>query len=503
MNKTAEQEFLDSLPNSENDFLSTIPDAETNAGDTGFADKAKRFLGESLSLPIRGYRGIGVGLERYMLGDSPSKALERSAAAIEPGYMPREGERLGSAIGTVAPTGPMGVGGAALALGGSAGAENLAEGKSVGEASSTAARDTILNLLLGKAAESGVPALTKAIKGTPTKLSELLTNVKANKFGNVLENPKVILPEGLGGAVPMAEAKAGYVGAAEKAGFIKTPEAASDSALSQFVGQKNPFKGNNEVAASYFDRMANGEKLTPDELFHFYQNVGEKIRPMNVNTPKGAKSINVRSVLKDELSKLSPEWARAADVYEKSATKASTTSLYPKTDTGRPAFGRMFGGTTVGGIVGHDPVSLLMGAAAVSPLVHTLAYASAGTGLKALDAVLKTPGANTMVLTALQSILRGVDKTKEPAQQEEPPADVAETKKPLKGNIPSMDEKDVNDFIQTAPEGTKFKFNGSDKTYKVVPRKERTKFDNEKDRQDYEKSRRFLGAYRTKTFTLA
>ena len=504
MNKTSEQEFLDSLPDSENDFLSTIPDATTDTeSNHGLFDKAKRFIGESLSLPIRGYRGIGVGLERYMLGDSPSKALERASAAIQPGYKPREGERLGSAIGTVSPTGPLGVGGAALALGGSAGAEKLAEGSSVGEASNTAARDTLLNLVFGKAAESGVPALTKAIKGTPTKLSELLTNVKANKFGNVLENPKVILPEEIGGAVPMAEAKAGYVGAAEKAGFIKTPEVTTDSSLSQFIGQKNPFRGNNEVAANYFDRILNGEKLTPDELFHFYQNVGEKIRPINVNTPRGAKSINVRSVLKKELSKLSPEWARAADVYEKSSTKTATTSLYPKTDTGRPAFGRMFGGTTVGGFVGHDPVSLLMGAAAVSPLVHTLAYATAGTGLKALDAVLKTPGANTMVLTALQSILRGVDQTKEPAQQAEPLADVAETKKPPKGDVPSMDEKDVNDFIQTAPEGAKFKFNGSDKIYKVVPKKERTEFKNEQDKKNYQLSRKVLGAYRTKTFTLA
>lgn len=504
MNKTQEQEFLDSLPDSENDFLGTIPDADiADSRGSGFADKAARFIGESLSLPIRGYRGVGVGLERYMLGDSLSKALERSAEATKPGYVPPEGERLGSAIGTVAPTGPLGVGGAALALGGSSGAEKLAEGKSIGEASNTAARDTMLNLLFGKAAESGVPMLTKALKGTPTKLSELLTNVRANKFGNVIDNPKAILPESMGGAVPMVEAKAGYVGAAEKAGFIKTPEAATDSALSQFVGQKNPFKGNNEVAASYFDRMANGEKLTPDELFHFYQNVGEKIRPLNVNTPRGAKAINVRAVLKEELSKLSPEWKKAADVYEESATKSSTTSLYPKTDTGRPAFGRMFGGTTAGGIVGHDPVSLLLGAAAVSPVVHTLAYASAGTGLKALDAVLKTPGANTMILTALQSILRGVDKTKQPMKKDPDIESLPSEVKATKGDIPTMDEKDVHDFVIDAPAGTRFRFNGSDKIYKVVPRKERTYFPDEQSKKDYEKSRRFLGAYRTKTFTLA
>lgn len=496
---TDEEEFLNSLPDSENDFLSTIPDDKKN--DSSWIDKAKKFLGESLSLPIRGYRGVGVGLQRYMSGDSPSKALERASAAVQPGYIPKKGERIGSAIGTVAPTGPLGVGGTALALGGSSGAEKLAEGKPIGEALNTAARDTLLNLLLGKAAEAGVPALTKLIKGTPTKLSELLTNVSSHKYRNVIENPKVILPESVGGAGPMAEASARYVGAAEKAGFIKTPTAVSDSPLAQFVGQKNPFKGNNEVAASYFDRMANGEKLTPDELFHFYQNVGEKIRPMNVNTPRGAKAINVRSVLKDELSRLSPEWAKAADAYERSATKAAATSPYPKTDTGRPAFARMFGGTTVGGIVGHDPVSLLLGAAAVSPAVHTLAYASAGTGLKALDTILKTPGANTMVLTALQSILRGVDTTK----QKESPSQTEINMAPKGQQQPdeALDEADLHDFIMNAKEGTKFKFKGSDKVYKVIPRKERTEFKSEQDKKDYERSRRLLGAFRTKTFTLA
>lgn len=72
-----------------------------------------------------------------------------------------------------------------------------------------------------------------------------------------------------------------------------------------------------------------------------------------------------------------------------------------------------------------------------------------------------------------------------------------------KRDIPTMDEKDVHDFVIDAPAGTRFRFNGSDKIYKVVPRKERTYFPDEQSKKDYEKSRRFLGAYRTKTFTLA
>lgn len=92
-----------------------------------------------------------------------------------------------------------------------------------------------------------------------------------------------------------------------------------------------------------------------------------------------------------------------------------------------------------------------------------------------------------------------------PTVSTSPQIQPSEPKKPevKRDGIPSMDEKDVHDFIIDAPEGTKFKFNGSDKIYKVVPRKERTYFPDEQSKKDYEKSRRFLGAYRTKTFTLA
>ena len=221
--------------------------------------------------------------------------------------------------------------------------------------------------------------------------------------------PATVLPKALGGPEFLPEAKKAYVASAEKAGFIKNEIHPGAEGLQQFVGQKNPFASNNEVAKAYFERIANGEQLTADELFHFYQNVGEKIKPMNVKTPKGAKAINVRSVLKDELDKLSPEWAQAADAYRQASTRKAVTNILPRTDTGRPAFARLFGGATGGGVaavLSHNPAVMLAGAATVSPALHGLAYASAGAGINILEQALKTPGVGVTILSALQHLLR-------------------------------------------------------------------------------------------------
>lgn len=344
-------------------------------------------------------------------------------------------------------------------------------------------QDMVAAEQVSKLAGAGI----KKALGVAAKGSELATNVPARDFKQVMENPAKVAS-----APSVGAARAPYLAEAEKAGFLPSAES-TGVGLDKYIGAKNPF--DQGVAKDYFDKIAKGDKLTPDELFHFYQNVGEKIRPANIKLPKGAKNVDLRTELKDALKTISPDWAKAAETYGDAMTKSRTTSLYPQTDTGRPAFARLFGGSVLSQVT-HSPHSLLAGAAAVSPLVHSLAYATAGAGINTLQKVLQTPGAGVMVFSALQNIMRNKEN------KTETPADVAQPSK-LDGPTPSLNESDLHDFIQAAPEGTKFKFNGSDKIYKVVPRKERTYFPDEQSKKDYEKSRRFLGAYRTKTFTLA
>lgn len=84
---------------------------------------------QTIELPERGMRGIGVGLERALAGTNPTapllpsspmspadvstvgnnapSALQRAAAATEPGYTPLPGEKLGSYIGSTVGSLPM------------------------------------------------------------------------------------------------------------------------------------------------------------------------------------------------------------------------------------------------------------------------------------------------------------------------------------------------------------------------------------------------------------
>ena len=326
--------------------------------------------------------------------------------------------------------------------------------------------------------------INKALR-VATKGSEIATNVPSRDFEKVMDNPLKVAS-----APSVKAARTPYLAEAEKAGFLPSTEVKA-SGLDKYIGAKNPF--DQGVAKDYFDKLSKGEKLTPDDLFHFYQNIGEKIRPANIKLPKGAKNIDLRTELKNALAEISPEWAKTADVYGNAMTKARTTSLYPQTDTGRPSFARMFGGSVLSQVA-HSPQSLLTGAAAVSPLVHTIAYATAGAGMKTLEKVLQTPGAGVLVFSAIQNMLRNKNVEEQaPKTEEQSPNSKSE----------GIDEAELTDFIMNAKEGTRFKFKGSDKEYKVVPRKERTEFKNDQDKKDYEKSRRLLGAFRTKTFTLA
>lgn len=56
-------------------------------------------VGKALTAPGRGMKGLGVGIERKILGDTTDEALTRAGQAIEPGYELKEGERIGGYVG--------------------------------------------------------------------------------------------------------------------------------------------------------------------------------------------------------------------------------------------------------------------------------------------------------------------------------------------------------------------------------------------------------------------
>lgn len=127
-------------------------------------DKTKKYLGEAISQPFRGFRGIGVGTERLLLGDSPTAALEAANRAVTPGYVPAEGEKIGAFAGGVAPLAPLGLpAGIAASMIGS-GSEKLAETSSLGDASNEAAKAGALGMLTAGAIKGGAYTIGKGME---------------------------------------------------------------------------------------------------------------------------------------------------------------------------------------------------------------------------------------------------------------------------------------------------------------------------------------------------
>jgi hypothetical protein len=94
-----------------------------------------------VTMPGRGMRGIGVGLEQMLLGKGIQPALQRASAATQPGYQAQPGEKLGSFAGgmldplnlaanAVLPGGTLlkSIGGGAMAAAGNSALDQAAQG---------------------------------------------------------------------------------------------------------------------------------------------------------------------------------------------------------------------------------------------------------------------------------------------------------------------------------------------------------------------------------------
>ena len=147
--------------------LSSIPGVGGLVPSSEFLQEHPKEIGEVASLPLRGTRGLGVGTQRLIEGDTASQALERAAAATEPGYTPRPGEKLGAFIGEVGPLSltPGGlIPGAAIA-GGTAAAEKLAETGDIPKAATTGALTGSVALATGTLLKGTLGGLRTSYRG--------------------------------------------------------------------------------------------------------------------------------------------------------------------------------------------------------------------------------------------------------------------------------------------------------------------------------------------------
>ena len=115
------EDLVDELP----DSTTLVEDGSIETTPTGLPQIVQKGA-QVITTPERGMRGVGVGTERLLEGVSPAtfippqlninpqdfitagsqmvqnapNALERAAEAVQPGFVPQEGEKIGSAIGS-------------------------------------------------------------------------------------------------------------------------------------------------------------------------------------------------------------------------------------------------------------------------------------------------------------------------------------------------------------------------------------------------------------------
>lgn len=176
--------------------------AQLNSEDSGFDVPAPVKLGAKMAtLPGRGMRGIGVGLEQLMLHPTqPASALNQAAQAVQPGFSPGPGQRLGSfasgfadpinlAMNAVVPGGSIlkSVGsGAAMGLG-----SNLLDQASQGNIRpADAAISTVGGGIAGAGAHTIASTAAKFLEKAPTVFSKFgMAKAAIQRF---IDNPLIM-----------------------------------------------------------------------------------------------------------------------------------------------------------------------------------------------------------------------------------------------------------------------------------------------------------------------
>jgi hypothetical protein len=187
-------------PDSTHLASSTPPPPPDSSGLANQEEQDRRSLlqrgAQIITTPMRGIRGLTVGGERLLAGDSLGQAADRAAAATQPGYQPQPGEKIGATAGDIigsapmytamaamAPVGALGLGAVATAAteGGLLGAAGSAISQksdtdrvSAAETGFAAAGGVLLGALAGKTSEIiQARAATKAADAALEKLNPL------------------------------------------------------------------------------------------------------------------------------------------------------------------------------------------------------------------------------------------------------------------------------------------------------------------------------------------
>lgn len=323
------------------------------------------------------------------------------------------GELGGGAVGTMVEpgggtlAGEVAGGGLGMATGGAAADElDTLLGRRQQPSADEMAKSFFKNTAKGAAYSVGGKLMGAAVASDPAqavlrpvgrglaKAAEITTGVPAKTFMDVAANPRMILPEWMGGEKPLAKAAAEYAGTksaivgASKEQFSKTLDELGMSKNLEPEGIYEETGSKVKQKINEIDKaLKNGDKIQPEEALATHEYANSRLKPLKNKIDAKTASMaerdeffgllklkkNVRGVIDEAY----PEMSAAIDQYAKSSVKDAATKGAPQGYGGRYIARRMV--PLAAGLM--SPASAAAIFAGTSPMLMSGATAAASSGM--------------------------------------------------------------------------------------------------------------------------
>lgn len=239
--------------------------------------------------------------------------------------------------------------------------------------------------MLGKmgAASPAIKTIGKALGRGAARVGQFLSGIKPSSYERLAKNPSVMLPPGVGG--PPLRSTAGKalgdaVGAADASLAIDPTRNAEN------IMKKSYQKATEDIPSKYLNDEATlkaaVKRLSPEEAYEGLRSTNEVLKGMveGKNSTLFRDRVIFKNALKEHMSELSGEYAKASKNFADAALRDEFTNILPTTKYGTPSIGRA-------------GFSKLLGLpfAVNSPILHGAITAAGSAAVKGASNILKNP----------------------------------------------------------------------------------------------------------------
>lgn len=264
------------------------------------------------------------------------------------------------------------------------------------------AKNEAVGLGAGAALSKASQAAQAALKSKPVgRFGEFLSGKTSSLYKRLANDPQAMLPSWLGGPPPLKQAGAALGQAVDEAGIAKSLNPNPDysgTVTRAFDKVMADVPTNLKEAEQISALKENVSRLTPQETFDAYNSLKKLIKTQVANKDPELNRARVifQNALRDRLTSLNGEYAKASKDYARSILRSDFTDLFPTTKYGMPSIGRAgFVRMALGKL--SLPLS--------SPLIHGLLVSGGSAGMKAVQKLVSYPELTPVMGQILNSYL--------------------------------------------------------------------------------------------------